>query len=105
MGGVLDVAKDESRKVVIKLTNYTKQPWKNPRIFLDSGTAEDILPLEIANEKEVEYEVHKKKMDLQWNCRSDQLPLEGFWKKVQSGTDVSQSYDIVQQLECCDQLR
>ena len=61
VGGLLDVAKDESRKVVIKLTNNTKQPWKNPRIFLDSGTAEDILPLEIANEKEVEYEVHKKK--------------------------------------------
>ena len=61
VSGAFDVAKDESRKVAIKLTNNTKQPWKNPRIFLDSGAAEDILPLEIANEKEVEYEVHKKK--------------------------------------------
>ena len=60
-GGVMDVAKDESRKVVINFTNNTKQTWTNPRIFLDSGMAEDLLPLEIADKKDLKYEVHKKK--------------------------------------------
>ena len=58
---MVDVAKDESHKVVIKFTNNTKQTWTNPRIFLNSGMAEDLLPPEIADKKDLEYEVHKKK--------------------------------------------
>ncbi len=61
---VLDVAKDESRKVAIKITNKSNQKWTKPRIFLDCGTAEDLLPLEVENETEVNYEIHKQKWRL-----------------------------------------
>jgi len=84
VGGVVDVAKDESRKVVIKFTNNTKQTWTNPRIFLNSGTAEDLLPPEIADKKDLEYEVHKKKWSFngiagvityQWNVSGQNYSL------------------------------
>lgn len=57
----MGLLKDESRKVAIKLTNNSKQKWINPRIFLDCGAAEELLPLEVEDGTEVEYEVHKKK--------------------------------------------
>ena len=60
----LEALKDESRKVAIKLTNNTKRKWINPRIFLDYGVAEDLLPLEVEDGTDVEYEVHKKKWRL-----------------------------------------
>ena len=84
VGGVVDVAKDESRKVVIKFTNNTKQTWTNPRIFLNSGMAEDLLPLEIEDKKDLEYEVHKKKWSFsgiagvityQWNVSGQNYSL------------------------------
>ena len=57
----VDFAKDESRKVQMKITNTTKQKWSNPRLFLDCGMTEDLLPLTIDDEKDVTYEIHKKK--------------------------------------------
>lgn len=57
----LDFAKDESRKVQVKITNNTKQKWSSPRLFLDCGMTEDLLPLTIDDEKDVTYEIHKKK--------------------------------------------
>ena len=57
----VDFAKDESRKVQVKITNNTKQKWSNPRLFLDCGMTEDLLPLTIDDEKDVTYEIHKKK--------------------------------------------
>ena len=59
--GAVDFAKDESRKVQVKITNNTKQKWSNPRLFLDCGMTEDLLPLTIDDEKDVTYEIHKKK--------------------------------------------
>lgn len=60
----LEALKDESRKVTVKLTNNTKQKWVNPRIFIDCGMAEDLLPLEVDDGDDVEYEIHKKKWRL-----------------------------------------
>lgn len=57
----VDFAKDESRKVEVKLINNTKQKWSTPRLFLDCGMTEDLLPLTIDDEKDVTYEIHKKK--------------------------------------------
>ena len=57
----LDFAKDESRKVEVKITNNTKQKLSNPRLFLDCGATEDLLPLTIDDEKDMTYEIHKKK--------------------------------------------
>ena len=59
--GAVDFAKDESRKVEVKITNNTKQKWSNPRLFIDNGMTEDLLPLTIDDEKDVTYEIHKKK--------------------------------------------
>ena len=59
--GALDLAKDESRKVLVKFTNKTKQKWSKPRLYIDSGTTESVLPLTIDNDGEIEYELHKKK--------------------------------------------
>lgn len=59
--GAVDFAKDESRKVQVKITNNTKQKWGNPRLFIDCGMTEDLLPLTIDDEKDVTYEIHKKK--------------------------------------------
>lgn len=61
VAGVMDMAKDESRKVSLKITNKSNQKWTKPRIFLEYGVAEDLLPLEVENEEEVKYEAHKKK--------------------------------------------
>ena len=59
--GALDLATDESRKVLVKFTNKTKQKWSKPKLFLSSGATEGVLPLTIDNDGEIEYEVHKKK--------------------------------------------
>lgn len=59
--GALDMAKDESRKVCVKITNNTNQKWTRPKLFLDCGMTEDLLPLTVENGKDLEYEVHKKK--------------------------------------------
>ena len=59
--GAFNVATDESRKVLIKLTNKSKQKWSKPMIYLSSGATDDILPLTIDNDREIQYEVHKKK--------------------------------------------
>ena len=59
--GAVDFAKDESRKVQVKITNNTKQKWTNPKLFLDCGMTEDLLPLKIDDEKDLTYEIHKKK--------------------------------------------
>ena len=60
--GALNLATDESRKVVVKLTNNTEQKWVNPKIFLNCGATDDVLPLTVDHEGETEYKVHKKKM-------------------------------------------
>ena len=60
----LNFAKDESKKIVVKLSNKTRQKWTKPKIFLDSGATDSVLPLAIEDEQEVEYEVHKKKWTL-----------------------------------------
>lgn len=57
----LKVAKDESKKVIVKLTNKTKQKWTRPKIFLDKGATDAVLPLTVENDQDIEYEVHKKK--------------------------------------------
>ena len=59
--GAMDFAKDESRKVKVKVTNNTKQKWKNPKFFMDYGMTDDLLPLEVEDGKDLEYEIHKKK--------------------------------------------
>ena len=59
--GAMDFAKDESRKVKVKITNNTKQKWKNPKFFMDCGMTDDLLPLTVKDGKDLEYEVHKKK--------------------------------------------
>ena len=57
----LDVAKDESKKVQVKVTNKTKQKWSKPKLYLNSGATDGVLPLTIDNDGDMEYEVHKKK--------------------------------------------
>lgn len=60
----MDFAKDESRKVQVKLTNNTKQKWTNPKLYIDCGATEDLLPLTIDDEKDLTYDIHKKKWTL-----------------------------------------
>ena len=60
----MDAVTDESRKVSIKITNNSNQKLTNPKIFLDCGVAEELLPLEVNNEKEIQYDIHKKKWTL-----------------------------------------
>lgn len=57
----LNLAKDESKKVLVKFTNKTKQKWSKPKLYLNSGATEGVLPLTIDNDGDIEYEVHKKK--------------------------------------------
>ena len=57
----LDFAKDESKKVIVKLTNKTRQKWTKPKMFIDCGATDTVLPLTIEDDQDVEYEVHKKK--------------------------------------------
>ena len=59
--GALGVVTDESRKVLVKFTNKTKRKWSQPRLYINNGTTESILPLTIDNDGEIEYELHKKK--------------------------------------------
>ena len=59
--GVLNLAKDESKKVLVKFTNKTKQKWSKPKLYLSSGTTEGFLPFTIDNDGDIEFEVHKKK--------------------------------------------
>lgn len=59
--GAMDLAKDESRKVQVKVTNNSKQQWRNPKFFMDYGMTDDLLPLTVDNGKDMQYEVHKKK--------------------------------------------
>ena len=60
--GALELATDESRKVAVRLSNNTNQQWVKPKIFLECGATDDVLPLIVDHEGEIEYEVHKKKM-------------------------------------------
>ena len=57
----LNLARDESKKVRIKVTNKTKQKWSKPKLYLNSGATDDVLPLTIDNDGDMEYEIHKKK--------------------------------------------
>lgn len=59
-----DFATDDTRKVVVKLSNQTKQTWNNPRIFLNCGATDSVLPLTVDHGEEIEYKVHKKKWSL-----------------------------------------
>lgn len=59
--GAMDFAKDESRKVKVKVTNNTKRKWKNPKFFMDCGMTDDLMPLTVEDGKDLEYEIHKKK--------------------------------------------
>lgn len=57
----MDFAKDESRKVQVKVTNNTEQKWTDPKFFMDCGMTDDLLPLTVDDGKDLEYEIHKKK--------------------------------------------
>ena len=57
----MEFAKDESRKVQVKVTNNTKQKWTDPKFFMDYGMTDDLLPLTVEDGKDLEYEIHKKK--------------------------------------------
>ena len=73
----VNFAKDESKKVLVKLTNKTKQKWTKPKIFLDSGATEVPPPLVVEDDQEVEYEVHKKK----WTLSGVAAVLTYEWKE------------------------
>ena len=75
----LNLAKDESSKVVVKLTNKTKQKWTRPKIFLNTGATDAVLPLTVDNDEEVEYEVHKKK----WTFSGVGATLTYEWKALE----------------------
>ena len=77
----------------------------NPRI-LNSGMAEALLPLEIADKKDLEYKVHKKKWSFsgiagvityQWKASGQKYSLALMFHSLMI---KSNKY-----LECCDQLR
>ena len=73
----LKLAKDESSKVLVKLTNKTKQKWTRPKIFLNSGATDAVLPLTVENDEDIEYEVHKKK----WTFSGVGAALTYEWKE------------------------
>ena len=98
MNKMLDTAKDESRKVAIKFTNNTTRKWSRPRIFLDSGAGEDLLPLEIlADGKAVNFEIHKKKwtfsgiagvITYQWKDSGKKYSLALMFRSPMIGTNA-----------------
>ena len=59
--GAFKVATDESHKMVVRLTNKTNQKWSKPKLYLNNGATDGILPLTIDKGEEIQYEVHKKK--------------------------------------------
>ena len=59
--GALEDATDESSKVCVKITNKTRQRWTRPKLFLNCGATDDLLPLTVDDGEDIEYEVHKKK--------------------------------------------
>lgn len=58
---VLNVAKDESQSLCLKLTNKTHEKWIRPKLYLDCGATEDLLPLVVDHGDDVEYTVRKRK--------------------------------------------
>lgn len=60
----VNVLADDSRKLTLKLFNKTKQKWTKPRIFLNCGATDTVLPKTVENDGDVEYEIHKKKWTL-----------------------------------------
>ena len=58
---VLNVAKDESQCLCLKVTNKTHEKWIRPRLYLNCGATEDLLPLTVDHNEDVEYSVRKRK--------------------------------------------
>ena len=73
----LNLAKDESSKVAVKLINKTKQKWTKPRLFLNNGATDKVLPLTVEIDGDMEYEVHKKK----WTFSGIAAAITYEWKE------------------------
>jgi hypothetical protein len=58
---VLNVAKDESQCLCLKMTNKTHEKWIRPKLYLNCGATEDLLPLVVDHGDDVEYTVRKRK--------------------------------------------
>ena len=58
---VLNVAKDESQCLCLKMTNKTHEKWIRPKLYLNCGATEDLLPLVVDHGDDIEYTVRKRK--------------------------------------------
>lgn len=58
---VLNVAKDESQCLCLKMTNKTHEKWIRPKLYLNCGATEDLLPLVVDHGEDIEYTVRKRK--------------------------------------------
>ena len=58
---ILNAAKDESQCLCLKMTNKTHEKWIQPKLHLNCGATEDILPLVVEHGDDIEYMVRKRK--------------------------------------------